>query len=206
MTIFTEKTANIADMKEGVWHQRQNFVVDGATMAQSATQKNLSPNNLMLRGEKKYQTQVIKNAIRNLVRKKRSPSKKLKQSKSKNHNESIKRKPTVTKQAPDSIRTNKSRKMNKLFSRKNLSVSIDNRKIQELNKLQDLVFSSTMKNPMSIDYRSLSRPNTVKNRESVGPAEPSFPTQLSLQGNQKLKLANMPVSNMEGFRFSKRGH
>lgn len=206
LTIFTEKTANISDLKEGIWHQRQNFMVDSATLAQSATQKNLSPKNPIFKGEKKYQTQVIKNAIRNLVRKKQSPSKKIKQSKSKNHNESIKKRSSVTKPAPDSIRTSKSRKMNKLFSRKNLSVSIDNRKMQELNKLQDLVFSSTMKNPMIIDYRALSRPSTVKNRERLTQPETVFPGQLSLQGNHKIALANMPVTQMDGYRCSKRGH
>lgn len=211
MTIFTEKTANLAQLKEGSWRQRHNFelgVPEG--LSHFATQKNLSPKGLPK--DKKFQTQIIRNAIRNLVRKKQSPQRKAKKSKSKskstNPEDALKKRATLSKAGRESIRSSKSRKLQKLFTRKNLSMSIDSRKAKELQKLQDLVFTSTMKyhdftrNPNPYDYKS--RPSTVKNREVGGSIDAKLSAQMSLQNSKKLKLVNLPLQQMDGFRFSKR--
>lgn len=142
LTIFTEKTANLAQLKEGTWKQKQAFeLVEGKHFA---TLKPLSPQGLPK--DKKFQTQIIRNAIRNLVRKKQSPQRKSKKSKSKSTNpdEVIQKRGTL-KGGRDSIRSSKSRKLQKLFHRKNLSVSLETRKVKELQKLQDLVFANTLK-------------------------------------------------------------
>lgn len=101
--------------------------------------------------EKKYQTQIIRNVLRNLVRKKNSPARKVKaKSKSKNPDEKLGsplnlNQPTK-KIKPDSQASSKSRKLQKLFTRKNLSLSLENRKVRDwYNKFQDLPLTSTLK-------------------------------------------------------------
>lgn len=169
--------------------------------------------------EKKYQTQIIRNVLRNLVRKKNSPARKIKtKSKSKNPDQKISGTTgsVSKKNKPESLASSKSRKLQKLFTRKNLSLSLENRKIREWQqKLQDIPFSSTLKYAMitnrapvtNLNYecRSLSRPNTSKNKDAmVGLAtESKLPGQFSLQNNKKLKLVNMPLSHKEGLKFSK---
>lgn len=95
--------------------------------------------------EKKYQTQIIRNVLRNLVRKKNSPSRKTKaKSKSKNPDEKVAN--TVKKNKPESLASSKSRKLHKLFTRKNLSLSIENRKLKDFqNRFQDIPFVNTLK-------------------------------------------------------------
>lgn len=143
LTIFTEKTANLAQLKEGCWKSKQTFeVVEGS---QFGSMKQQSPE--MAPKEKKIQTKAIRNAIRNLVRKKQSPQPKLKKSKSKskstNPEEAIEKRGTL--KGRDSIRSSKSRKIQRLFTRKNMSVNIDTRKIKELKRLKDLVSVNTLK-------------------------------------------------------------
>ncbi len=95
--------------------------------------------------EKKYQTQIIRNVLRNLVRKKNSPSRKSKaKSKSKNREEKVVS--TAKKNKPESLASSKSRKLQKLFTRKNLSLSIENRKMRDFQqRISDLAFTSTLK-------------------------------------------------------------
>ncbi len=101
--------------------------------------------------EKKYQTQIIRNVLRNLVRKKNSPARKVKaKSKSRNPDDKlgspVNVNPPTKKIKPDSQASSKSRKLQKLFTRKNLSLSLENRKVRDwYNKFQDLPFTSTLK-------------------------------------------------------------
>lgn len=131
MTIVTQKTANLGGLKESVWQNNQKFaVVDEELSRQFKTTKQAPTIAYSGAKEKKYQTQVIKNLLRNLVRKKHSPTRKVKKSKSKNP-EGFKKgsKESSVKKHPESAVTSKSRKLNKLFNRKNLSLSLENRKL-----------------------------------------------------------------------------
>jgi hypothetical protein len=159
--------------------------------------------------------------LRNLVRKKNSPKRKPKQTaKSKNQEEDKKlsKKPSAKKPAagPESLASSKSRKLHKLFTRKNLSLSLENRKPgaagakdAQGSKPQAAGGSGfkhdpSARQPASADYWSLSRPMTSKNREASSTFEARLPNQFSLQNNKKLKINNLPLSQKDGFRFSKR--
>jgi len=117
---------------------------------------------------------------------------------------------------PESIASSKSRKLHKLFTRKNLSLSLENRKAgsaaakdtQTSNKPpagdSRLKHDPSARLPASSDFWSLSRPTTSKNREASCTFEAKLPNQFSLQNNKKLKINNLPISQKDGFRFSKR--
>ena len=157
------------------------------------------------------------------MRKKNSPKRKPKtQAKSKNQDEDKKlaKKPSAKKTAvpgPESIASSKSRKLHKLFTRKNLSLSLENRKSaaagakdaqalkpQAMGGGSGLKHDPSARLPASADYWSVSRPMTSKNREASSTVEAKLPSQFSLQNNKKLKINNLPLSQKDGFRFSKR--
>ena len=155
------------------------------------------------------------------MRKKNSPKRKPKPAaKSKNQDEEKKlpKKPSAKKTGagPESIASSKSRKLHKLFTRKNLSLSLENRKAAttgakdahaskpQANTGSGLKHDPSARLPVSVDYWSLSRPTTSKNRETSSTVENKLPNQFSLQNNKKLKINNMPISQKDGFKFSKR--
>lgn len=222
LTIFTEKTANLGNLKEGTWENRQNFHLDEDVSRHFRTYKD-APSASKSK-EPKYQTQIIRNVLRNLVRKKNSPKRKTKPAaKSKNQDEDKKltKKPSTKKTGapgPESVASSKSRKLHKLFTRKNLSLSLENRKTAAAGAKEaqgsrppgagggsGLKHDPSARLPPSADYWSLSRPMTSKNRETSSTLEAKLPTQFSLQNNKKLKINNLPISQKDGFRFSKRG-
>lgn len=218
LTIFTEKTTNLGNLKEGTWENKQEFVLDQDVSRHFKTSKDHHPSDSKAK-EPKYQTQIIRNVLRNLVRKKNSPKRKLKPAKSKNPEEEnqskkLSKKPSVKKTGPQSIASSKSRKLHKIFNRKNLSLSLENRNgvtTEMISNKIHLPFNNTIKNEPTFkqtqahDYWSNSRPNTSKNRENSSGYDPSkAPSHLSLHNNKKLKLINPPILHKDTFKFTKR--
>lgn len=124
-------------VKEGGVEPRVSLHLDDDLTRQLiACKEQPNPSDSVKSKDKKIQALMIRNALRNLVRKKNSPTRKPKNSKSRGPaGEASSKKPPLTatggKPVPKSVGNSKSRKLMKLFTRKNLSVSLENRKIKE---------------------------------------------------------------------------